>query len=358
MKARLSLLAALALAASLAVSQAVAGGATGMQTIASHLNNPRGVAVGPDGSVYVAEAGAGGKAVCQKGPEGTNCAGFTGAIVQVRDAQQSVYASGFISGGDPSGNFATGVDGITASPGGTVYGIVTAFGPNPNVAGPRGAGQLGQAVRIDRGGKTSIGNVAAYEFKHNPTHDNVDSDPYGIAWTPGGLLVTDAAGNDLLRVGWDGRVTTVATFLAQRFGKFAAQSVPTSVAVGPDGAYYVGELGGGGTPPGHSRIWRVVPGQKATVWKTGFSAIDGLAFGPDGSLYVSELARGGLGAVEGPKPDFSGAVIRVSPDGRRTELAAGKVMLPGGIAVGRDDTVYVSTWSVFRNRGALVAISQ
>ena len=358
MKVRLTLLAACVVATTLAVSQAVAGGATGMQTIASHLNNPRGVGIGPDGTVYVAEAGAGGKAVCQKGPEGTNCAGFSGAIVQVRNGQQSVYASGFISGADPTGNFATGIDGMTVSPGGSVYGIVTAFGPNPNVAGPRGSGQLGQVVRVDRGGKTSIGNVAAYEFKNNPAHDNVDSDPYGIAWTPGGLLVTDAAGNDLVRVDWSGRVTTVATFLAHRFGNHAAQSVPTSVAVGPDGAYYVGELGGGGTPPNGSRIWRVVPGQKATVWKTGFNAISGVAFGPDGSLYVSEFARKGLDAVEGPKPDLTGAVIRIWPDGQRTELAPGKIMAPGGIAVGRDNTVYVSVWSVFRNRGALVAISQ
>jgi hypothetical protein len=239
-----------------------------------------------------------------------------------------------------------------------VYGIITAFGPNLNIIGPKGAAQLGQVLRIDYGRKTPIGNVTAYEFKHNPAHDNLDSDPYSILWTPSGLLVADAAGNDLLQVGWDGRVTTVATFLAQRFGGHAAQSVPTTIARGPDGAYYVGELGGGGTPPGGSRIWRVVPGEKATVWKTGFSAISGLAFGPDGSAYVSELARGGLGAVFGPKPNLTGALIRIWPDGHRTELAAGKLTAPGGVAVGPDNTVYVSVNSVFRNRGEVVAISQ
>jgi hypothetical protein len=340
------------------LSQAAVGGSTSIRTVATHLNNPRGLELGADGTLYIAEAGAAGKVKCLKGPEGRNCAGFSGAVIQVKDGQQSVYASGFVSGGDPSGNFTTGIDDVAVSPGGTVYGIITAFGPNPNIIGPEGAAQLGQVLRIDRGRKTPIANIAGYEFKNNPAHDNVDSNPYSILWTPSGLLVADAAGNDLLHVDRNGRVTTVATFLAQRFGPRAAQSVPTSIARGPDGAYYVGELGGGGTPAGKSRIWRVVPGEKATVWKTGFSAITGLAFGPDGSAYVSELARGGLGAIFGPKHDLRGALIRIWPDGHRTELAPGKLIAPAGVAVAPDNTVYVSVNSVFRNRGAVVAIAQ
>ena len=92
-------------------------------------------------------------------------------------------------------------------------------------------------------------------------------------------------------------MTTIATFPAQRFHGHAAQSVPTSV-VWHDGAFYIGELGGDGTPPGHSRIWRVVPGGKPVVAATGLSAIGGIAFGPDGSLYVSELSRQGLAGLE------------------------------------------------------------
>jgi hypothetical protein len=355
MKRRLVVLAALA--AVLVVAQTAAGGAASIRTIATHLNNPRQMEVGPDGALYIAEAGAAGKVKCLKGPEGRNCAGFTGAVIRATDAGQEVSAAGFISGGDPSGNFTTGIDDVAISPGGTVYGIITSFGPNPNIVGPEGAKQLGNVLRIDRGGKTKIANVSSYEFKHNPTGDNVDSDPYGIAWTSSGLLVADAAGNSLLHVGLSGNVSTVATFPAQRLGAHAAQSVPTSVAIGPDGAYYVGELGGG-APPGHARIWRGFVGQKPTVWKTGFSTINGLAFGPDGSLYVSELNRGGLGGLFNPKGDPHGAVVRIWPDGHRSEVAKGQLIAPGGVAVGRDGTVYVSVNSVFRNRGQVVAITQ
>ena len=355
MKVRLALLAVLG--AALALSQVAAGSSTSMRTVASHLNNPRGLELGPDGSLYIAEAGAAGKAPCFKTPEGLQCAGTSGAVIRVHDGRQEVYASGFLSGGGRDGSFTTGLDDIAVSPGGTVYGIMTSFGPKPQTYGAAAAAQSGNVFRIDHGSKTPIANVANYEFTHNPAHDNLDSDPYAIAWTPTGLLVADAAGNSLLHVGLSGQVTTVATFLAQRFGSHAAQSVPTTIARGPDGAYYVGELGGA-APPGHARIWRVVPGEKATVWKTGFSAITGLAFGPDGSLYVDELSPGGLGALFGPHPDLHGALIRVWPDGHRTELAKGQLIAPAGVAVAADGTVYVSVGSVFRNQGAVVAITQ
>ncbi len=223
-------------AAALVLSQVAAGGAASVRTVASHLNNPRGLEVGPDGALYIAEAGAAGKAKCVKGPEGLQCGGLTGAVIKVAGGSQEVYAAGFVSGGNPDGSFTVGIDDIAISPGGTVYGIMTSFGPKPEMFGPEAAAQLGNVLRIDRGAKTKIANVDSYEFEHNPAGDNVDSDPYGIAWTPGGLLVADAAANDLLHVSLSGRVTTVATFPAQRFGPHAAQSVPTSVVVGPDGA--------------------------------------------------------------------------------------------------------------------------
>ena len=39
-----------------------------------------------------------------------------------------------------------------------------------------------------------------------------------------------------------------------------AEAVPTSVAVGPDGYWYVGELKGFPFTPGTSRVWRIKPG--------------------------------------------------------------------------------------------------
>jgi hypothetical protein len=77
-----------------------------------------------------------------------------------------------------------------------------------------------------------------------------------------------------------------------------AQGVPTSVAVGSDGAYYVGELKGIPAPTGRSRIWRIAPGARharcgsspeCRVVATGFTSIIDLTMGPDNKLYVVEL---------------------------------------------------------------------
>jgi len=347
--------AVLALAVGAFAFAPIAGGSTAaVRVVADHLNNPRGLEIGPDGSLYIAEAGAAGPK-CFKTPEGQQCGGFSSAILRVAGGNVERYATGFLSGGGRDGSFSVGMDDIAVSPGGTVYGIVTSVGPKPETFGPQIAAQSGMLFRVDRGGKTPVADISSYEWKHNPANDNLDSDPYSVAWSPVGLAVADAAGNDLLAVDGSGNVSTLATFRGQIFGGHAAQSVPTTV-VWHDGAFYVGELGGGGTPVGKSRIWKVVPGQGAIVLATGFTAITGLAFGPDGSMYVSELAKGGLGAAESGKLD--GALIRVWPSGRRSEVAAGQLTAPAGVAVASDGTVYVSVNSVFARRGQVVAINQ
>jgi len=344
--------------AALALAQLAAGAtsASGFRVVASGLANPRGIAITPDGAVFVANAGAAGKR-CQGQGEQAMCVGFTGSIDRVANGQRQRYAAGFLSGGGRDGSFSVGVDDVTISPAGEVFGIVTTPGPHPEQLGPEVAAQAGYVMRIERGRKTTVGeNVGAYEFAHNPAHDNLDSDPYALAWSPLGIAVADAAGNSLLLVGPSGRISVLATFRAQKVTpKLWAQSVPTSV-VWHDGAFYVGELGGGGLPNGKARVWRVDPATKRkTVVATGLTAITGLAFGPDGSMYVSELAKKGLEAAE--KGDLTGAVIRISPSGARTELAPGKLIAPAGVAVGADGTVYVATGSVFPQKGQLVAIS-
>jgi sugar lactone lactonase YvrE len=147
-------------------------------------------------------------------------------------------------------------------------------------------------------------------------------------------------------------VTTIATFPPHRLGGRTAQSVPTTV-VWHEGAFYVGELAEG-APRGRARVWRVVPGGRPTVYRTGFTTITGIAFGPDGSLYVAQLLRDGPAQFE--RGDFTGALVRVAPDGRRSELARGRLTAPAGVAVGRDGTVYVAVNSVFPSRGQIVAI--
>src|SRR5438128_884854 len=101
-----------AVAGALAATQLAAGAGGSVRVIATGLNNPRGIEVAPDGSVFVAQAGAAGHIKCVKGPEGEQCLGFTGSIDRVANGRRTRWAGGFFSGGDRDGSFAVGMDDV------------------------------------------------------------------------------------------------------------------------------------------------------------------------------------------------------------------------------------------------------
>ena len=125
---------------------------------------------------------------------------------------------------------------------------------------------------------------------------------------------------------------------------FLAEAVPTAVAVGPDGNWYVSELKGFPFHPGSSRIWRIKrgaedatcdpeqPNRACRTVETGFTSVIDLAFGDDGELYVLEIAKAGLLAVEEFGAPPIGGLWRVE-DGKKKELAPDELMAPGGVAV-------------------------
>jgi hypothetical protein len=187
-----------------------------------------------------------------------------------------------------------------------------------------------------------------------------ESNPYGLAVLPDGdALVADAANNDLLRVQPDGDTTTVARFDVERIGPddLTAEAVPTTVAVGPDGMAYVGELKGYPFAPGTSHVWRIdpdaegafcsvdTPDPDCSVYAEGFTAINDIAFNQrTGRLYVYELAADGVLAFEEgfESGDFPPAVLLKVKAHKRTELAAGQLSQPGGVSVADDGTVFVT----------------
>jgi sugar lactone lactonase YvrE len=135
-------------------------------------------------------------------------------------------------------------------------------------------------------------------------------------------------------------------------------TVPTCVTRGPDGHLYVGQLTGFPFPTGGARIFRVpAQGGIPEVVADGFTAIVGLAFAPDGSLYVLELARNGLLAAF-TDGDWTGALIRIAADGTRTEIAAGLLVAPGGIAIDTRGSVYVTNNSIFAGSGEVLRVVQ
>lgn len=306
--------------------------------VADHLNNPRGITVTANGDVYDAEAGAGGRTCF-----GGNCVGFTGEIIRVRNGIALPVLSGLVSAAGHDGTFAVGSDDVAVGSDGSLNVIETSFNlPNPPGLPPGTARQLGHLLRYTASdGLKPVANITGYEFSHDPDGQGKDSDPYAVLSLGGGhYVVADAAGNDVFEVAPDGTVTLIAVLPNNTAG---GQSVPTSLAKGPDGAIYVGELGGeggGGTPAGGARVWRIDRHSHAlSEYRTGFTHISGLAFGPDGSLYVTELTRDPFFA------NPAGDVVRVAPDNTRTRMGR-NLVFPAGVAVDSAGHVYVNNASV------------
>ena len=180
--------------------------------------------------------------------------------------------------------------------------------------------------RIKQNGQAKeVANLFEFEQANNPSPATLESNPFDVEDLGYGMaLVADAAGNDLLKVNGHGKVKVVAVFpdelvstanaktlagcptpsdpeLEEICGlpdQIPAEPVPTSVAIGPDGAFYVGELKGFPAPVGESRVWRIErnankaqcgQSSKCKVVFDNFTSIIDMKFGTNGRLYVAQL---------------------------------------------------------------------
>ena len=126
-------------------------------------------------------------------------------------------------------------------------------------------------------------------------------------------------------------------------------AVPTSVAQGPDGGFYVGQLTGFPFPVGGANVYRIVPGQAPQVFASGFTNIIDIAFDKQGTLYVLEIFQNGL--LSG---DPTGALIRVDQGGAQHVVMSTGLITPGGLAL-RDGAAYVSNCGTCAGRGDVCA---
>ena len=307
--------------------------------IMSGLNNPRGLAIGPNGALYVAEAGSGGAGPCLVNPANeTRCFGLTGAITRLLNGVQERIVTGLPSHALPGGDAAAGPNDVSFQGAGGMF-VAMALGLNPvdRRSFPRGGDMFGKLLQISASGEIrEVADVSAYERDVNPAGGPLDSNPYGVLALPSVRLVADAGANAVVSVIASGLVNTVAVFPSRP--NRPTDSVPTAVAVGPDGAYYVGELTGVPFASASAHIYRVVPGQAPQVFRSGFTTITDIDFGADGSLYVIEHSTG---------PQFfamPGDLVKVSPEGQRTVLVS-NLNRPTSLAVDGDGSVY------YTNRG-------
>jgi hypothetical protein len=316
-----------------------------------------GLAVAPDGSLLVADSGQG-TVELRKG-EGSLVAELPGVVDIAPIGRGDMFA--ITGGGDPADPMA------------------------------------GRLFRVARGNTREIANLMAFEAEFDPDGAGVDSNPFDVAALNGGAaLVADAGGNSLLIVDQRGNVDWVATFPDELVSTdhvkdligcpsdvpdlafvctlppmMPTQAVATSIAIGPDGAYYVGELKGFPGPVEVSRVWRVEPGTRhaqcgaspaCSIVADGFTSIVDLAFGPDGTLYVVELDEAGFLAVEleaffGLSGLTQGGTVNACnlSAGTCSVVAAG-LPLPIATAVDRNGTVYAAIAALIPGAAQVIAL--
>jgi hypothetical protein len=239
------------------------------------------------------------------------------------------------------------------------------------------------------GDVVELADIGEYQ-QGDPDPDNQEGDPaetnpYGVATLEDGCaLVADAAGNDLLKVAPNGDIVTVARIkprvvlvpdelegiegMPPPGTPIPAEGVVTSVTVGADGAYYVGELRGFPATPGTSQVWRIEAGAEDAVcdpehpndgactrYADGFTSIVDLAAGPDGDLYVLELCKQSWLQFELGIAEPTGGLYRVPAGGGEGDLiSSDRLTLPGGVDTSRTGRPFVAG-PVF-GEGAIVRV--
>jgi hypothetical protein len=336
--------------------------------VMSGLVTPRGLAFGPDGGLYVAEAGSGGNGPSVVlGNGSTAFLGATSGLSRLLGGVQTRVLNDLPSVATAAGLDAGGLQDIAFDGTGQAYGLFS-FGSDAmqrdTNLGAAGA-SLGTIARLPLGPVASfqqIADVAAHEFASNPAGGSIDSNPFGFALAPGGgFLIADAGANDFVQATSAGVVSTLAVLPAQPnplpFGPPVYQSVPTAIEIGPDGAYYVGQLTGFPFPAGAANVYRFDPLTSAvTVAHAGFTNIIDLTFDAEGNLFVLQVSSNGLASPMGPG---SGLLLKIDAlTGVRTTIASTGLVFPGAVTVGPDGALYVTNHSNVPSGGQVLRIAE
>ncbi len=339
-----------------------AGKSQGPTVVAEGLNNPRQLSFDGD-KLYVAEAGTGGSGPCLEGPEGQVCFGTSGAVTRIDRRGQRQVITELPSLAAPDGSNAIGASDVLVK--GKSYSLLLGLALDPALRA--GLGEQGSQLATFQEGRFGgdrqvVADLGAHESATDPDGAGPDSNPTGMVFSGDSTYVADAGGNSLIKLRHNREISTIATlppqmadappFLGLPEGtQIPSQAVPTSVAVGPDGALYVSQLTGMPFPVGGSSITRFKAGEEARVVATGLTNVTDLAW-YRGSLYAIQLTdEGMLNVPEGQLP--SGSLVKIVDGAPQTVVD--DLVAPYGIAFNKG-SAYITTCAICAGNGNVIKV--
>jgi len=310
-----------------------------VKVFATGLNNPRGLKFGPDGYLYVAEAGTGGnlstEGMCTQVvfPVGPYTGSPTGGRISKIDAsglrttvtdQLPSSQANEIIGGDVEG--VADVEFV----GNTLYALLAGGGCSHGVANiPNGI------VKVEPNGSWSmIANLSAFQMANpvaHPEPDDFEPDGtwYSMINVRGDLYALEPNHGELVKVTTSGNISRVVDISAK-----VGHIVPTAIAY--HGNFYVGNLNPFPIPGGASKIYKITPSGQMKVDVSDLNTVLGLVFDQRARMYVLEMTVG----APFPSPGM-GRILRIDPNGQKSVIATG-LSLPTGMTMGPDGNLYVS----------------
>lgn len=251
----------------------------------------------------------------------------------------------------------------------------------------------GELYRVSNGNARMVADLAAYERNNDPDAfagiqwknqlcEAIDgfsagpqNNPFKVAALSGRTaLVADAAGNTILSATTTGSIDWKAIFTPpvdengdwivrwttqDETGEMIpcyVQPVPTSIAVGPDGYIYVGELTGAvaeedGLPIGLSRVWKF-PADANNIVCTedtmdcqvlinGLTSVIDLAIGPDRLLYVVEFDENSWISSFVPGLAAGGTISTYDLEGNFIEIVASGLSFPSAITFDKKGNLWL-----------------
>jgi hypothetical protein len=328
------------LCASAPLLLAVSAWAQTVTPVASGLNGPRGLNFGPDGALYVAEAGTGGPNgpfACEQvpAPVGPYHGGPTATVSRITHINEhSVVVSGLPSAISslPSGDTDGASDVVFL--GDNLY--VLLAGGGCSHGNPREPAGIVRA-KVRQGTWDYITDLSTYLQRNpvanpNPADFEPDGTFFSMVVHNGHFYAVEPNHGEIVRINPGGH--------AERFIDISATQghvVPTAIAF-HNGFFYVGTLDVFPITPGSAKIYKISESGEIVSTITGLTTVTGLTFDFWGRLYALELS-----AAPGFPTPGAGKLVRVNGSNQLKDIVTGLVV-PTGLTTGPDGALYISNF--------------